>query len=632
MLVRLVGWLRRVGMDRELSAGKGSQLGPEQPSLEQAGSAQLGSDQSGPKQAGSAELGLAQLGLAQAGSAELGLARPATDARHLGADQFASNVDVELRQLFRSRRALVGVLVAAVGVGGYAVTGSVWPPFLATVAAAVAAVGVGAAARKDPRWIALAVLGLGATVLPDKLDLVKIGPITPTVLEVAVVVGVIATWRRAERSDRAERRRVERSERRRAERSERSDWRHIGRFEQSGRSERFEESGRPERFERSSQPERFERFGRSVFTWPLVGITAAVAVGCVWGLANGGDGPGVADTARAILLVPLVFVAVQRAFAGRLPQLVALTAVGASVASAVELVASVVGAQRLLVDERTSVITGTDTSEVSRLAAPILPLWGPLLILLVSGAFPMRPRWRLLLLALPGIAHEALSFNRSTWAPLLGFAVVVAVARFGARGVVKRLVAAMLLGTLALGLAGAGAFGATGEALAGRVTSVLTGNALAEDSLADRQRENVAALDTLRRHPVMGTGVGVPYGGEIVSYDNLHDRTEVEARPWIHNQYLRMWLWFGLFGLVAVGLLMVRVASVVVHSWRTHAAVLVVALGLGLACLALQSVMQTTLIDRPTLTVVALVLAMMALAVRWRPLSVAVPVPLRTGR
>lgn len=524
--------------------------------------------------------------------------------------------------MLRSRRALVGMLVAAVGVGGYAVTGAVWPPFLATVVAAVAAVGP-VAARRDPRWIALAVLGLGATVLPDKLDLVKIGPITPTVLEFAVVVGVVATWRRRPVGARGSR--------------------ISGLVPKSGSAPEPAAGNAPEiepgsapRIGLGSVPETEHGSAlepeRSVFGWPLMGLIAAVAVGCVWGLVNGGDGPGIADTARAILLVPLVFVVVQRAFAGRLPQLVALTVVGASVASAVEIVASIVGAQRLLVDERTSVITGTDTSEVSRLASPVLPLWGPLLILLVSGAFPMRPRWRLVLLAVPGVVHEALSFNRSTWAPLLAFAVVVAVARFGARGVVKRLVAAVLLGTLALGLAGVGAFGSTGEALAGRVTSVLTGNALAEDSLADRQRENVAALDTLRRHPVMGVGVGVPYGGEIVSYDNLHDRTEVEARPWIHNQYLRMWLWFGVFGLVMVGLLMVRVASVVVHSWRTPTGVLVVALGLGLACLALQSVMQTTLIDRPTLTVVALVLAMMALAVRWRPLSVAVPVPLRTGR
>jgi O-antigen ligase len=319
-------------------------------------------------------------------------------------------------------------------------------------------------------------------------------------------------------------------------------------------------------------------------------------------------------------LVPLGFFIIYRAFAKNLPQLVAIVAVGAAVASLIELVASVVNIQRLLVDERTSVITGTDTSEVSRLSAPILPIWGPLLILLVSGAFPMRPRWRLALLALPGVIHEALSFNRSTWAPLLACAVLVAIARFGTRGVVKRLIVAGTLGALALGLASGGVFGSTGEALAGRVTSLFSGSALAEDSLADRERENTAALETLRQHPLMGTGVGVPYGGEIVSYDNLHDRTVVEARPWIHNQYLRMWLWFGAFGLLMIGLLMVRVGAVVVHSWRRRVpgTVMVVALGLGLACLAFQSVLQTTLIDRPTLLSVALLLAMMAQTVSWR--------------
>jgi O-antigen ligase len=248
-------------------------------------------------------------------------------------------------------------------------------------------------------------------------------------------------------------------------------------------------------------------------------------------------------------------------------------------------------------------------------------MWGPLLILLVSGAFPWRPRWRLLLLAAPGLAHEALSFNRSTWAPLLGCAILVAVARFGSRGLVKRLIAAAAVGVLALGLAGGGAFGATGEALAARVTSVFSGEALGEDSLADRDRENVAAIATLLEHPFLGIGVGVPYGGEIISYDAVHDRTVVEARPWIHNQYLRIWLWFGVFGLLVVGLLMVRVAAVVVHSWRRRApgTVLVVALGLGLACMAFQSVLQTTLIDRPSLLVITLTLAMLGLAVSWKP-------------
>jgi O-antigen ligase len=491
------------------------------------------------------------------------------ESRQVGAAIFAEGVDRELRALgkaAKTRRGLLVIALALFAVGGYAATGSVGPPLLVMLIA-------GIASRKDPRWIAVTLLGLGVTVLPTKLDLVKIGPVTPTVIEVALVIGLIVVWRRD---------------------------------------------------------------GRSVFTWPLIGVTTAVAIGCLWGFLNGGDFPEIADTGRALLLVPLGFVIIYRAFAGRLEQLVAIAAVGAAVASLIELVASVVNIHRLLVDERTSVITGTDTSEVSRLSAPILPLWGPLLILLVSGAFPMRSRRRLVLLALPGVIHEALSFNRSTWAPLLACAVLVAIARFGTRGVVKRLIAAAAMGALALGLAGAGAFGSTGQALAGRVTSVFSGTALAEDSLADRERENVAALETLRQHPVMGTGVGIPYGGEIISYDDVHDRTVVEARPWIHNQYLRMWLWFGGFGLLMIGLLMTRVASVVVHSWRRRApgTVLVVALGLGLACLAFQSVLQTTLIDRPTLLAAALVLAMVGHAVSWRsaPKAQVGRTPSLTGR
>jgi O-antigen ligase len=484
-----------------------------------------------------------------------------------GAEAFATSVDEELRKLWaacRTWRGLVVIGLCLFAIAGYAATGSIGPPFLVVLVA-------GAAAFRDPRWAAVALLGIGMTVFPPKLELVKLGPVTPTVLEVAVLIGLVVVWKRP---------------------------------------------------------------GRSVFTWPLIGLTAAVVVGCALGITGGGEFSEVADAGRALVLVPLTFLIVYRAFAGKLAQLVAIVAAGAAVASTIELAASVMDWQRLLVDERTSVITGEDTSEVSRLSAPILPMWGPLLILLVSGAFPYRPWWRLALLALPGLAHEALSFNRSTWAPLLGCVVLVAVARFGTRGVVKRLLAAAALGTLVLALASGGALGKTGEALAARVTSVFSGEALVEDSLADRDRENVAAINTLLDRPLLGTGVAVPYGGEIVWYDAVHDRTMVDARPWIHNQYLRIWLWFGVFGLLMVALLMVRVAAVVVVGWRARApgTVLIVALGLGLACLALQSVLQTTLIDRPSLLVIALILAMLGLAVSWRPQAAEVtrtPLPAR---
>jgi O-antigen ligase len=475
-------------------------------------------------------------------------------SRVAGAEAFAAEVDRELRALVAAVRTRRGALVIGLcffAIAGYAATGSVGPPFLAMAGAAVVAF-------RDPRWIAVAMLGLSLSVLPAKLDLVKLGPVTPTVLEVSILVGVVALWRRS---------------------------------------------------------------GRSVFTWPLVFVTAAIVLGCVQGFLGGAEFSELADALRSMILVPLGFVVVYKAFAGRLPQLVAIVVVGAAVASSIELVASVMDWQYLLVGERTSVITGADTAEVARLGAPVLQVWGPLLILLASGAFPIRPWRRLLLLALPGIAHEALSFNRSTWAPLLACIVLVAIARFGSKGLVKRLIAAAVLGLLALGLAGGGVFGSTGVALAERVTSVFSGEAVAEDSLADRVRENTAAVNTLLERPLLGTGVAMPYGGEIISYDAVHDRTVVESRPWIHNQYLRMWLWFGVLGLLAVGLLMVRVAAVVVHSWRLRApgTVPVVAFGLGLACMATQSVFQTTLIDRAPLMTIALTLAMLGLAVSWQP-------------
>ncbi|MET0136612.1 MAG: O-antigen ligase family protein [Kibdelosporangium sp.] len=509
-------------------------------------------------------------GSASASPADQESARPVSGARsrEAGAAAFVSAVDSELRALvsgLRTRRGLLVLGVAFFAIAGYAATGSVGPPLLAVLVA-------GYAALRDARWIAIAVLVLGVTVLPPRLELVKIGPVTPTVLEVAVVIALAVLWRRRT---------------------------------------------------------------ASVLTGPLVLVTAAVAIGCALGVLRGGEFSEIADAMRALLLVPLGFVIVCRAFAGKLPQLVAMVAVGAATASAIELMAAVAGWERLLVDERSSVITGEDTTEVSRLSAPVLPLWAPLLILLFSGAFPTKPRWRLLLLAVPGLAHEALSFNRSTWAPLLGCVVVVAIARFGSRGVVKRLIVAAALGALALGLASGGVLGKTGEALAGRVTSLVSGEALTEDSLADRVRENTAAMATLRASPLTGTGVGVAYGGEIIWYDDVHDRTMVEVRPWIHNQYLRMWLWFGAFGLLAVGLLMVRTGSVVVQAWRQRApgAVPAVAFGLGLACLALQSIFQTTLIDRPSLVTIALILAMLGLSVSWRVDRVeqGTATPLRAG-
>jgi O-antigen ligase len=349
-------------------------------------------------------------------------------------------------------------------------------------------------------------------------------------------------------------------------------------------------------------------------------VLAAIAVGAGLGLLRGGQFSEVSDSTRALLMI-LAFFVIRRAFAGHLPQLIAIVLIGAAAASTVELLAAAAGWNRLLVDVRNQVVTGADLSQVSRLSSSVLPLWGPLIILLVSGTVPRRPRWLWLLLLTPGVLHVALSFNRSTWAPLLGCVVLVAAVCYGSRGVIRRALVLAVVGVLLVGLAGSGLFGSTGVAVAQRVTSVVTGSALSEDSLADRLREDTAAMQTLRTDPLLGTGMGVSYGGQLISFDNFHNDTVVTPRPWIHNQYLRIWLLMGAFGLIAFGLLMVRVIAIVTRCWslRVPGAGLVTTAGLGLACVAAQAILQTSLVDRASVLTVALLLATMVLAAEWDP-------------
>ena len=484
-----------------------------------------------------------------------------------GADRIAEDTHAEVLALWHGLRTKRGLFVAACAVFavfGYAFTGSPLPPLIVVLIA-------GWAGRKDPRWPAAALLLLGLTVLPEKVQLVRVGPITPTVSEVALVLGLLAV-----------------------------------------------------------KPWRAGRGGRSIFTGPLFVVFAAIALGAGVGLIRHGQFAMISDTMRSMLVVIGYFV-LRRAFLGRMPQLLAILLIGGALASTIEIAAAQFGWELLLVDARDSVTTGTDLSTVSRLAAPILPMWGPLVILMVSGAIRTRPRWLWCLLIVPGVVHLALSFNRSTWAPLLGCVVLVAMVRNGFRGMARRALGVVGVGVLVFVVAGAGLFGATGEALAQRVSSVVTGSALNEDSLADRLHEDTAAMVTLREEPLLGTGLGVPYGGVIVSFDNLLGSTEVDVRPWIHNQYLRVWLLMGGFGLFSFGLMFVRVTAAVTRCWslRAPGTAVVVAGGLGLGCIAAQAVFQTSLVDRPSAMTVATCLAMVALAAEWDP---ALPGPVAVPR
>ncbi|HEY2221552.1 O-antigen ligase family protein, partial [Actinomycetospora sp.] len=472
----------------------------------------------------------------------------------------------ELRGLLQGLRRPQGkitVALAAVAIAGYGATGSMIFPLLPILAA-----GIWSWRTADSRWSAAALLFTGVGVFPEKVDVVKLGPVTPTVLEVALVVALIMTLR--------------------------------------GRNA-------------SLAP-------RSAFAGPISAILLAATVGAISALALGGEFSLMIDNYRALLEVA-AFVPVYFAFARRPHQLISVLLYIAGVCSAVVLAASVMGWSRLLVDERSSVITGSSTSDVARLSGPTLNLWAPLLVLLLSALMPRKPRWLWIGLVLIGVLHEAGSFNRSTWAPLVLLIVAVAAVTHGPKGLVRRAAVLIVVGAIGFSLALTGLAGGQAKQIALRASSVVTGQAYGEDSLPDRLRENAAAYATLEKQPWLGVGVGQYYGGELITYDDEHSRTVVDPRPYIHNQYLRIWLYMGVFGLLAYAFAGVRILSLVVTTWRrrTPGAPMVVVVGMGLACLAAQSSLQTTLVDRPAIiTTVTLMAAATAFAT-WTPWPLPMP-------
>ncbi|WP_433800253.1 O-antigen ligase family protein [Actinomycetospora sp. CA-084318] len=464
----------------------------------------------------------------------------------------------------RSPVGKVTVGIAALSIVGYGLTGLAIFPLIPVLAAAV-----WTWKKADPRWSSAALLFTGVGVFPEKVDLVKLGPVTPTVLEVSLLLAFVLLLR--------------------------------------GRG--------------------IARSPRPLFTWPIIAILSAATIGAVAALALGGSFSLMIDNYRALLMVAAFF-PVYYAFARRPHQLISVMLSIAGVCSSIVLVAAVMGWSRLLVDERSSVITGSDTSSVARLSGPTLDMWAPLLILLLSALMPRRPRWLWIGLVLIGVLHEAASFNRSTWAPLILLIVAVAAVTHGPKGLVRRAAVLVVVGAIGLSVALTGLAGGQAKAIALRATSVVTGQAYGEDSLPDRLRENAAAYATLERQPFVGVGVGQYYGGELPQYNNDLSRPYVDPRPYIHNQYLRIWLYMGVFGLFAYAFAGTRILSTVLLSWRRRSpgAPMVVVVGMGLACLAAQSSLQTMLVDRPAiLTTVTLMAALGAFAT-WSPWPVR-PVP-----
>jgi O-antigen ligase len=101
----------------------------------------------------------------------------------------------------------------------------------------------------------------------------------------------------------------------------------------------------------------------------------------------------------------------------------------------------------------------------------------------------------------------------------------------------------------ALALLGPGSSVASNPVVS-RVTSITNYPRLKTQTLNDRFYENRYALRQIRAHPIEGLGWGPNYGAMLVDYDNGF--LVSNPRPFMHQQYLWLWMRAGAIGLLAL--------------------------------------------------------------------------------
>jgi len=453
------------------------------------------------------------------------------------------------------------------GVGGalgmllvHAVTGSTIPLILLGLVLAVGAV-------RDLRWPAVGTLLIGLGAPSPRITLLPLGVVTLSIQDVLILAGIAGVvwrwWNRRQRSD-----------------------------------------------------------GARVFGSPLLAFTVAIVCGGIVGLVQGADHTELAEPVRVMLLMPAAYLLFRRAFAGRAAQLLLVLLSCAFVSSSLALLAVPFGWTALQAGARDYVVTGSAEASVTRVSDPVLASWSLLLVVLAAGVAWGTRRSLWLLVALPGVALVALSFNRSTWAPLIVIVILAAGLRGGMRGIAQRALVVAVFGSIGMSIALSGTLGTSAQQLGTRAVSAVTGAATKEDSLTDRLAEDKAAVATLEADPYLGTGIGVPYGEYEVNYDSSRDVTVVVPQYFIHNQYFRLWLLLGIPGLAAMMWLLVRLGSAVVQLTRTVGtcrATVPIAAALGLLCIGLQGIFQTNLIDRPTMLLAGISFALIEICMCLRP-------------
>lgn len=287
--------------------------------------------------------------------------------------------------------------------------------------------------------------------------------------------------------------------------------------------------------------------------WLFIGLLMVTCLGgVIVGVLNGAETDMAAGQFRPMIflasLVPAA-VAVSSATARR-----TVILGGAGLALAVSVAAFLqflIGAEPLIfvIGTFEALIRSDPTTGVLRVRPPGLylvyasavwsacyVLWGP------AG----RRRLAAGLLLAANVGCIILSFNRNM---AVGLIAAVAVASLvsrqrGRTGMVGLLAGVMLFGGVLV-------FDSMQlqQPLVARFASVLDPDERGQ-ALSDRAYETAAALSAVLREPVLGIGWGPGYGASATRLGGANVSTF--ERPWIHNQYLGMWVRAGLLGMVSL--------------------------------------------------------------------------------
>jgi O-antigen ligase len=354
-----------------------------------------------------------------------------------------------------------------------------------------------------------------------------------------------------------------------------------------------------------------ERFRAASFTGPLVAIVAAAGFGSLVASNNGADHTAWLALLKNFLLflVPLAFCWLfvtpeqRNQLEGWIHR---ICTVGGLL-----VLASAATGRGVPAGETPEVVTLGVASEALRLRPALLTLTILATLLLAARTSAVGARRSDVFRFLVYGTVIAVSFTRSTWVPLTLALLLLAVLRPGRRVPLrglKTMLVVVAVGATAFTLAGNGALGSTPKAITLRIQSIGSDKVLDENSYLDRRTETILARQTLSQHPVLGVGLGQPYGAVRRVYDPVTGRRSLEPRRFIHNSYLGLWLWAGLPGLLALIWLGIRTtttsikAAVALPAFDGGRAV---AAGLAILALGLQASFQTSLTSRPTMATLA---------------------------